>query len=321
MPSVRLLPPLTLVVAPLALGTFWACVPAGNAPPYDAGPTSATLASAAPQPKRPAVVSPPLGKVFEDNFERTASRVDASTPTSALSAAAGDASIDAAKDAKDTKEGGAVATGEAGLAAVASQVASANRANAANTTDTGELGPDWIVVPGSSAWRIDQGKLCGRNARNKGVWLNRTLPVNARIEFDAMSDSPEGDLKAEVWGDGQTGATAISYTNATSYLVIFGGWKNTLHVLARLNEHGTDRKEIQVKASTDEFRERAVAHGQTYRFKIERSDGKTIRWWVNDVEMLSFEDPSPLTGTTHDHFGFNNWQVRVCFDNVRVTAL
>ena len=92
-------------------------------------------------------------------------------------------------------------------------------------------------------------------------------------------------------------------------------------MLARINEPGTDRKEIGVKPSTDEFRERAVSQGQVYRFKIERSDGKTVRWWVNDVDMLSYEDTVPLVGAPHDHFGFNNWQVRVCFDNVKVTPL
>jgi len=28
-----------------------------------------------------------------------------------------------------------------------------------------------------------------------------------------------------------------------------------------------------------------------------------------------------LTGVGHDHFGFNDWDVKVCFDNVRVVPL
>ena len=59
-------------------------------------------------------------------------------------------------------------------------------------------------------------KLCGRGAHNHPVWLNRTLPINARIEFDAVSYGDEGDLKCEVWGDGRTFATGVSYTNATT---------------------------------------------------------------------------------------------------------
>src|SRR5262245_2422943 len=53
--------------------------------------------------------------------------------------------------------------------------------------DRVELGPDWHAL--SPNWRIVGGKLCGRGARNKGVWLARKLPVNARIEFDAFAET------------------------------------------------------------------------------------------------------------------------------------
>src|SRR5689334_10396536 len=101
--------------------------------------------------------------------------------------------------------------------------------------DRAELGPDWNAL--GPAWKIVGGRLCARGARNKGIWLLRKLPVNARIELDAYAEAPEGDLKVELWGDGVSGATSASYTNATSYLAILGGWKNTKHVLARIDEH------------------------------------------------------------------------------------
>ena len=181
-------------------------------------------------------------------------------------------------------------------------------------------GPDWIAtVP--NVWHIERGRLCGERAHNHGVWLKHALPVNARIEFDAISDSNEGDLKAEFWGDGRSAATTLSYTNATSYLTIFGGWHNKFHVLARINEHGNDRKEITVDPNSDDPREKPVVAGQIYRFKVERADGKTLKWWVDGNEMLTFPDPAPLTGVGHDHFGFNDWEVKVCFDNVRIVPL
>jgi len=184
----------------------------------------------------------------------------------------------------------------------------------------GDLGPDWIVtMPG--AWRLERGRLCGEHARNHGVWLKHVLPLDARIEFDAVTDSTDGDIKAEFWGDGRSFATALSYTNATSYLTIFGGWHNKFHVLARINEHGNDRKEITVDPNSDDPREKAVVAGQIYHFKVERTDGKTVRWSVDGNEMLSFADPSPLTGPGHDHFGFNDWEVKLCFDNVRIAPL
>jgi len=183
-----------------------------------------------------------------------------------------------------------------------------------------DLGPNWVATaPG--IWRVEGGKLCGERAHNHGVWLVHALPVNARIEFDAISQSADGDIKAEYWGDGQSFATALSYSNATSYLTIFGGWHNKFHVLARINEHGNDRKEITVDPRSDDPRERPAIAGQQYHFKVERTDGRTVHWWVDGNEMATYSDTAPLTGVGHDHFGFNDWEVKVCFDGVRIVPL
>jgi hypothetical protein len=185
--------------------------------------------------------------------------------------------------------------------------------------DRAALGSDWLATgPG---WQLKDGKLCGQGVRNRGVWLLRSLPVNARIEFDAVSDSPDGDIKAELWGDGRTGATSVSYTNATSYLAIFGGWKNQFHVLARINEHDPNRLEVKVDPTSAREQDRPAVAGRSYGFRIERTDGKTINWWVDGNLMHKLVDPQPLAGPGHDHFGFNDWEVPVCFDNVRVTPL
>ena len=64
-----------------------------------------------------------------------------------------------------------------------------------------------------------------------------------------------------------------------------------------------------------------VLPDRAYRFKIERSDGKTVRYFVDDIEILSLKDPSPLTGEGHEHLGFNDWAVPVCFDNLTITPL
>ena len=185
--------------------------------------------------------------------------------------------------------------------------------------DRGALGADWNVTGGG--WALREGRLCVSGAHNHPAWLLRRLPVNARIEFEATSSSPEGDLKTEVWGDGQSAATGNSYTNATSYIVIFGGWKNTFHVLARLDEHAADRSEIRVEPGETDPRAQPVLPDRAYRFKIERADGKTVRYFVDDVEILSLKDPSPLIGEGHEHLGFNDWQVPVCFDNLTITPL
>jgi hypothetical protein len=182
-----------------------------------------------------------------------------------------------------------------------------------------DLGSHWRVT--SSVWRIQGGQLCGRGAKNHPAWLAHELPTNARIEFDAVSKDPEGDIKVEVWGDGKSFAKATSYTDASSYIVIFGGWKNTYHVLARIDEHAPGRPEVRIDPSGADHRASPVRAGQTYHFKIERSDGKTVRWLVDDIEIISFSDPQPLKGPGHDHFGFNDWDVPVCFDNLVVVPL
>jgi hypothetical protein len=185
--------------------------------------------------------------------------------------------------------------------------------------DRVDPGPDWNVT--GAGWSIKDGRLCVSGAHNHPAWLRRRLPVNARIEFEATSSSAEGDLKAEAWGDGVSSATSAAYRNATSYIVIFGGWKNTMHVLARLDEHAPDRTELRVDPGETDPRAQPVLPDREYRFKIERTDGRTVRYFVDDIEILSLKDPNPLMGEGHDHFGFNDWQVAACFDNLTITPL
>jgi hypothetical protein len=285
--------------------TIAACVPEGTAPPYDAGPQPALTSTFKPSVNI-------MATAFEDNFDRpdggeTPLLGDAATtPAAAIDAAVADAG----------KPGHDAGAADGGLEGGAFGLA----LDAGPPPRPSNLGPSWTQMK-TNAWHIDSWKLCVENAHNHGVWLNRTLPVNARIEYDAFAYTDDGDLKSEVWGDGKSYATGTSYTNATSYLVILGGWHNTLQVLARLNEHGTDRKEIPIVKETDDPRQRAVQRGQLYQFKIERTDGRTLRWSVNGVEYLTWNDPQPLAGQGHDHFGFNEWEAKVCFDNVKVTPL
>lgn len=176
--------------------------------------------------------------------------------------------------------------------------------------DREELGELWNNT--GSNWRIVDGRLNIRNARNRPVWLRRVLPRNVRIEFDVTSESPDGDIKVEVFGDGTSRATADSYT-ATSYVVIFGGWGNSLNVLARMDEHGDDRAVGE---------RRPVVPGQTYHMRIERSGNRIASWLDGDTEpFLEMNDDDPLEGRGHDHFGFNDWQAEVWFDNLSITAL
>lgn len=178
--------------------------------------------------------------------------------------------------------------------------------------DRAQLGPDWNVTGGP--WRLVDGAVRIREARNHPLWLRRTLPRDVRVEFDASTDTH--DIKVEIFGDGVSHALSESYT-ATSYVVIFGGWGNTLNVLARMNEHGDDRV---VGGANGSGSATPVVPGRTYHMRIERT-GNRIAAWVDDELLVEMTDEDPLAGRGHDHFAFNDWSAEIHFDNFRVTAL
>lgn len=156
---------------------------------------------------------------------------------------------------------------------------------------------------GAGQWSVQDGALHGRNLRNDPLWYAEPLPKKTRIEFDARAFSSEGDIKVEIFGDGER--------HASGYVLIFGGWNNSLDVIARLDEHGDDRKERPSKKVEPE---------RTYRFAIERTDGE-LRWFVDGEPFMSYPDPQPLRGSDHAHFAFSNWNAPVAFDNFRVYRL
>lgn len=170
------------------------------------------------------------------------------------------------------------------------------------------LGDHWHNTGGP--YQLRDGQLHVRGARNKPLWLRRTLPRDVRIEMDARSETPDGDIKIEVFGDGVSRAETDSYT-ATSYVIIFGGWNNTINAIARMDEHASDR------ADGPRW---PVETGHTYRLRIERR-GSVIKSFADDRELASMDDSSPLEGRGHEYFGFNNWQAALSFDNLRITPL
>ena len=101
------------------------------------------------------------------------------------------------------------------------------------------LGDAWANT--GANWRIDNGELVIDHAYNHPLWLKKPIPRDAVIELDCWSNDDAGDLKIEAWGDGKSFAQTASYT-ATSYVFIFGGWHNQISAIARMNEHGADRK-------------------------------------------------------------------------------
>lgn len=156
----------------------------------------------------------------------------------------------------------------------------------------------------NGGWTISEGWLHSTGVRNRALWLRTPLPEHVRVEFDARSESEDGDLKAEIFGDGKT--------HASGYIVIFGGWHNSINTIARLDEHGKDRLEGA--------RTRHVIKGRTYHVTLVRT-GAGLQWSLDGTPMMTYDDPAPLRGVGHEHFAFNDWAVPVYFDNLRVYDL
>ncbi|MFU8804506.1 MAG: hypothetical protein ACNA8W_11900, partial [Bradymonadaceae bacterium] len=197
-----------------------------------------------------------------------------------------------------TREIGAGATG-AGLTTGGELVFS-------DDFDRDSLGDDWKRGTGEGGpgqWTLEDGSVKGERLRNDPLWLQTPLPEKVRVEFEAEALTEVGDIKVEIFGDGEH--------HESGYVLIFGGWNNSLDVMARRDEHGDDRKERQSRKVTPE---------KNYKMAIERTDD-SVRWYVDGELFMSYEDKAALRGDEHRYFGFSNWDAQVRFRNVRVYDL
>ncbi|MEW5739346.1 MAG: hypothetical protein AB1938_10495 [Myxococcota bacterium] len=179
-------------------------------------------------------------------------------------------------------------------------------------------------------WRTVDGWLLSPGVKNNPLWLEASLPQDVVVEFDVRSMSPEGDIKVEIFGDGRD--------HATGYVLIHGGWNNSISIIARLDEHapslnvlnaeaskrggnlvssGVYRPETRVRVEANPYR---VEQGRTYHWRIERR-GSVLSWSIDGQPFMSFDDPFPLAGKGHDRFGFSSWEAQLFFDNLRITPL
>lgn len=174
-----------------------------------------------------------------------------------------------------------------------------------------ELGTNYKAT--GDGYELSAGQLSARGAHNHPLWLRKKLPRNARIEFDAWSTEPRGDIKVEVFGDGVSYDPDGGRYTATGYEVIFGGWYNTKSIIARMDEHGTQM------AQRADVR---VVPGKHYHWRIERQ-GAVIRWFIDDMTkpFLEYTDAQPLELAGHEYFAFNNWETDTWFDNLVITPL
>lgn len=181
--------------------------------------------------------------------------------------------------------------------------------------DRGSIGGNYYKTGGG--YTIRDGTLSARGGEegsyNHPLWLRKKLPENVMIELEAWSNTPDGDIKVELYGDGTSHARNKGQYTSTGYVFVMGGWNNSKSILARGNEHG---KNIQQRTKPK------VEVGKRYKWKIVRQDTR-VDWYVDDMEkpFLSYQDNKPLEGVGHEYFGFNNWESDSYFDNLVVTPL
>ena len=173
------------------------------------------------------------------------------------------------------------------------------------TTSAPTSGPNYFATGGF--WRIVNGWVFSPGAKNNPLWLRAKMPHDVVVECDVKSDSPDGDVKVEMFGDGRD--------HSTGYLLVFGGWKNTKSIIARLYEHGADITNLSGEKKAEALADgqfivsrsdRKVERGRVYHWKIIR-EGKTLTWYIDGNLFLQMEDPHPLYGPANDRFAFGTW--------------
>ena len=171
-----------------------------------------------------------------------------------------------------------------------------------------DIGAGWLDTS-SGQFRIREGKLNVAGAVNHPLWLRKRLPRDVIVELDVMSKSEAGDIKIELYGDGESFDPDQGEYNPTGYMFVFGGWNNSLSIISKLGEH-----DDAVKARRPDPK---VEPGRTYHWKIVKRGGY-IDWQVDGRPFLQYFDPQPLSGPGHEFFAINNWETDVSYDNISI---
>jgi hypothetical protein len=201
--------------------------------------------------------------------------------------------------------------------------------------DRVEIGPGWLDTSGGK-FRIRDGKLNVQGALNHPLWLRKRLPRDVVVEVDVISKSAGGDIKLELYGDGESFDPDQNDYSPTGYVFVFGGWENRESIIGKLYEHadgvkairkhrvpapGTQAGDPPGQSLTDSSKPvdlgLGVVPGRTYHWVIQRK-GALIDWKIEGQPFLSWTDPAPLYGEEKSYLGFNNWESDVYFDNLSI---
>lgn len=157
---------------------------------------------------------------------------------------------------------------------------------------------------------IRKGRLHLQDRFNHPVWLKTPLPRRFVLHIDLWPLSAQGDAKIEIAGDGHSYGGQGDY-RASGYVLIFGGWNGSRHLIARQDEHGDDVRSRPAGG---------IDQGRRYHVRIERRDA-SIRWFVDDRLLLQLRDDQPLHGPENRYLGLSAYRAPVAFDALRIYPL
>ena len=122
-------------------------------------------------------------------------------------------------------------------------------------------------------------------------------------QMAAWSHSPAVDTKIEMFGDG--------LRHESGYIVILGGWQNTISTIARLDEH--ERGRVELRRRWEPYRR--------YHWTVQRTDGTTLELFIDGERVLAYPDQAPLFGLKNNRLAFTSWESEVFYDDLTITPL
>ena len=220
--------------------------------------------------------------------------------------------------------------------------------------DRASIGDAWWSNGGH--WRIVDGQLYSPGVGNNPLWLKARLPPDVRVEFDVRSEGPDGDIKWEMYGDGRNHSTgyvflfgawrnresrickldehAMTQDEARAQLAATARplprETNLAERLAGPLTRWSARRDLD-RMEKGEYWQRdvpfvvkrtdlKVERGRTYHMLVTKQGGR-IRWEIDGQLALELTDPTPLSGSGNDRFGFSSWSNDTYFDNLKISAL
>jgi hypothetical protein len=199
--------------------------------------------------------------------------------------------------------------------------------------DPGVVARDFFST--GAYWRATGGELLGPAPKNNPLWLQAPLPDDVAVEFDVRPEYPEGDIRLELFGNGRD--------PASGYVLVQGGWNNSLSVIARRDINGPALDALQRRAArvaekgggqgadlvdTGVFKPDTamrvesrvgtpIQAGRTYHWRVERR-GNVLKWAIDGTVVAELDDPFPFKGKGHDRLGLSGWESQLFFDNLRI---